>query len=62
MAKKEEVISPSLLEAVDTNKPVYPSFDIGMSEWLPEEYQARHKEKIETKFERSFLDSCVRKM
>ena len=44
MAQKEaQVVSSSLLEAVDTNKPLDPVFDIGMSQWLPEEYQARLK-------------------
>lgn len=28
------VVSPSLLQAIDINKPLNPAFDLGMSEWM----------------------------
>lgn len=53
-------MSPSLLKLLDTNKPLDPAFDIEMSKWLPEQYQARQT-RILNNQESQLVDPSVKK-
>ena len=43
------VISPSLLEKVNTSKPLDPAFDLGMADWISPEYAEKVKQYKEEK-------------
>lgn len=58
----DEVISRCLLEAVDYSLPLDPAFDIGMSEWLPEDYQRRYKAFVSDKENSPCPDPAKKKL